>query len=80
MKTAVPAIGGIAVAAVGIAALNACCNGKARKVSAFGILPIGMAALTATVAAWAYLNPDAIPDSMKDELDDLPLSIRKRIS
>ena len=77
VKAAVPMIGGIALAAVGVGILNICCTARAKKISAFGILPVGMAAATAAVAAWAYLNPEAIPTP---ELDDMPESIRKRLS
>ena len=53
----VPSVAAIAATAVGFGVARACCGVNYRKVDPHNILPIGMAVLTAGVAAWSYLNP-----------------------
>jgi hypothetical protein len=62
---AVPLVGGIAAAAIGVGFLKACCGVKYSKVDPKGLLPTAMAAATAGVAIWAYFNPEAVYDRDK---------------
>ncbi len=56
-KVLVPGVALVALTAVGIGAAKACCGVRYRRFDPYGMLPIGMALLTASVAAWSYLNP-----------------------
>ncbi len=55
----VPGVAAIAATAIGFGVARACCGVNYRKVDPHHILPIGMAVLTAGVAAWSYFNPQA---------------------
>lgn len=41
----------------GIGAAKACCGVKYRNFDPHGLLPIGMAVVTSSIAVWSYFNP-----------------------
>lgn len=56
-KLFVPLLLAVAGTAAGIGVAKACCGVKYRHYDPHGLLPIGMASLTAGIAAWSYFNP-----------------------
>ena len=56
-KILVPGTAAVAATAIGFGVARACCGVNYKKLDPHHILPIGMAVLTAGIAAWSYLNP-----------------------
>jgi hypothetical protein len=56
-KVLVPSVAAVAATSVAFGVAKACCGKSVGKVDPYGILPAGMAILTAAVALWSYLNP-----------------------